>query len=212
MFRRIFYIFFLSLFLIVYVSSENLDYFSKFLDRFSKINSFKVNFTQKYLSSLTEEEESGVLYYKKPMKFCWKYEKPEKKEFLLLGRKTYFYIPSDSQVIISKVSESEFENSIFKIFENRNIREIEKSYRIIFLGEENGSYGYIFLPKNKLSDIESFIIYIDKNSYLPTKISIKNGSSRGNIFFFSDYKIDVKVKKSIFKPDFPEGIEKIYEE
>ncbi len=212
MLKKITFVFLFFAIFFIYIPGGNLTYLSKFLDKFSKIKTFEVRFKQKYFSSITEEEESGILYYKKSLKFCWKYLKPENKEFLLLGRKSYFYVPSDSQVIISKISKSDFENSIFKIFENSSIKEIKKNYRIVFLGYEDNSYGYIFFPKSKFSDIENVSIFIEKKSFLPVKIFIRNGSSQENIFLFFKYRINIKIENSIFKPNFPNDVEKIFED
>ncbi len=206
--------FLLSIFSLLFFShsfSSDLKYLENFLKKFSGIKTFQVNFIQIYRSSLNEDSEEGILYYKRNMKFCWKYVKPERKEFLLIGKRAFFYVPSDSQVVVSSVDRSDFENSIFKIFESKDLKELDKQYIIDYVGERDGAYSYFFSPCKDV-EVKNFSIFINGKTFMPEKIFLRNFDGSENIFIFSNYKLNIKLKDSIFKPNFPEGTEIIYEE
>jgi len=71
-------------------------------ERHHNIRDLKARFTQTYDSSLLGRQvvERGTLSLKRPDRMLWEYESPEKKVFVSNGRKSYFYVPADRQVVV----------------------------------------------------------------------------------------------------------------
>ena len=68
----------------------------------------KANFVQIYRTDerAPSREEAGILYLKKPGKMRWEYTRPEVKLFLSDGKRIFFYVPQDNQVIRIPVKRS----------------------------------------------------------------------------------------------------------
>src|SRR3954469_1096232 len=71
--------------------------------RYDGIRDFTADFSQTYRGGVlrTRTVEQGTVTVKKPGLMRWEYLKPEKKEFVSDGRKTYLYVPQDKQVIVA---------------------------------------------------------------------------------------------------------------
>ena len=59
-------------------------------------------FTQSYRSGMLGREvtERGVVSIKRPGRMLWEYRDPERKTFVSDGKRFYFYVPADRQVIV----------------------------------------------------------------------------------------------------------------
>lgn len=72
--------------------------------RYSGLNDFEARFTQRYVRRALGKtiEERGKVAIKRPGRMRWEYESPERKLFVSDGKKTYFYLPEERQVIVSQ--------------------------------------------------------------------------------------------------------------
>jgi outer membrane lipoprotein carrier protein len=79
----------------------------KIEERNGRTKDLVARFTQSYRSGVLGHEitERGVLSIKKPGRMRWEYKDPEQKLFVSDGRRFYFYVPADRQVIVSEQDE-----------------------------------------------------------------------------------------------------------
>ena len=90
-------------------SIPSMDQVVRTLERhYNRMRTLKANFVQIYKTDARapSREEAGILYLKKPGKMRWEYTHPEVKLFLLDGKRIFFYVPQDSQVIRIPVKRS----------------------------------------------------------------------------------------------------------
>jgi len=73
--------------------------------RYQGVRDFSAAFVQSYRGGVlrTQTQERGTVSVKKPGLMRWTYTNPERKEFVSDGRRVYFYVPEDKQVIVSDV-------------------------------------------------------------------------------------------------------------
>ena len=73
--------------------------------RYQGIRDFSATFVQTYRGGVlkTQTKEQGTVAVKKPGKMRWVYTSPERKELVSDGRKIYWYVPADKQVIVNDV-------------------------------------------------------------------------------------------------------------
>lgn len=111
------------------------------------ISSFESNFTQIVKEDSKKIKYFGKLYFKKPMKVLWKYEKPIKKDIYIVNDQVIIIEPEIEQVTISHFSETK---NIIDIL--NNAKKIgDKKYKATY----NEQDFYIFLDeKNRLKKIE----------------------------------------------------------
>jgi outer membrane lipoprotein carrier protein len=74
-------------------------------DRYRSVRDFSADFTQTYRGGAlkTSTTESGTVVIKKPGRMRWVYTKPERKEVIADGTRSYLYLPADKQVIVSGI-------------------------------------------------------------------------------------------------------------
>lgn len=73
--------------------------------RYAGIRDFSADFVQTYRGGVlkTQTREQGTVSVKKPGKMRWIYSKPERKELVSDGKKIYWYVPADKQVLVNDV-------------------------------------------------------------------------------------------------------------
>lgn len=71
--------------------------------KYEQMESFSASFHQVFTGGGFQTEETGIVFMKKPGMMYWEYQQPTRKIFVSDGRKTYFYVPRDSQVMVSEL-------------------------------------------------------------------------------------------------------------
>ncbi len=69
--------------------------------KYEALESFSADFEQMFQGGGVQLRESGIVKMKKPGKMYWEYQQPTPKLFIADGKKSYFYLPQDKQVIVS---------------------------------------------------------------------------------------------------------------
>jgi len=66
--------------------------------RYNRARTLETEFFQRYTLGPTTLVESGRVYFQKPGRMRWDYERPEPKLFLADGQYAYLYVPAEKQV------------------------------------------------------------------------------------------------------------------
>src|SRR5687767_8997667 len=71
--------------------------------KYDSIKDFSADFVHTYQGGVLKRRltERGRVVIKKPGRMRWDYTEPERKLFVSDGRRVYFYIPADKQVVLS---------------------------------------------------------------------------------------------------------------
>ena len=76
--------------------------------RYNRAQSLKLDFSESYAGMKSPvQNESGVLYLRKPGRMRWEYALPAGKVFISDGKEVFFYTPGDEHAQKSKLKESE---------------------------------------------------------------------------------------------------------
>jgi len=76
--------------------------------RYNRAQSLKLDFSESYAGMRRPvQNESGVLYLRKPGRMRWEYSSPAGKEFISDGKEVFIYTPEDRHAERSKLKESE---------------------------------------------------------------------------------------------------------
>jgi outer membrane lipoprotein carrier protein len=76
--------------------------------RYNRAQSLKLDFSESYASSRRPvQNDSGVLYLRKPGRMRWEYSSPAGKLFLSDGKEVYLYTPDDHRAEKSQLKESD---------------------------------------------------------------------------------------------------------
>jgi len=88
---------------------QNLDGLLKTVEaRYNRTQSLKLDFSESYAGTKRPvQNESGVLYLRKPGRMRWEYSSPAGKVFISDGKEVVLYSPDDQRAEKSKLKESE---------------------------------------------------------------------------------------------------------
>ena len=99
---------------------------------YDTVGDFSADFLQRYQGGVLRQTatERGRLEVKKPGRMRWEYQVRERKLLVADGRKLYFYVPADRQVIIRDVPEDDraTTGAIFLTGKGNLLRDFTVSY------------------------------------------------------------------------------------
>jgi outer membrane lipoprotein carrier protein len=91
------------------LQAQNIDALLKTVEaRYNRTQSLKLNFSESYAGTKRPvQNDSGVLYLRKPGRMRWEYTSPAGKVFISDGKEVVLYDPDDQRAEKSKLKESE---------------------------------------------------------------------------------------------------------
>jgi outer membrane lipoprotein carrier protein len=172
-------------------------------ERHRRSRDLVARFTQTYRSGLLRREvvERGRLSLKKPGRMRWDYESPEKKTFVSDGRRFYFYVPADRQVI---VKEQRDERSLpAQLLEGG---EILAHFEVALEPAANGFSRLRLSPRREDPEIAKAFLVIDSKDRIRA-VEIEDAQGSLSRFEFEDVRENVGVKDDLFEFQVPRGVE-----
>ncbi len=181
--------------------------------RFVSIRSFTANFQQNFYDASMDEVEksSGTVKLKKPLKMLWNYEKPEKQLLVADGKKLYFYVPADRQVIVESLKKILGASSplLFLAGEKR----LDELFTISLAGDANkDKIHYVELnlePKEKSVSVTRMAIRVDAKDYTIISFTLYDWTGNHTEVVFKEMKINGKMDDGTFVFKRPKGVEMI---
>lgn len=160
-------------------------------------------FTQAYRSGVLGREivERGRLSLKSGGRMRWDYEAPEKKTFVSDGRRFYFYVPADRQVIV-KDQGGERSLSSLLLFGG----EILPQFTAELQEAEGGLERVQLRPRREDSEVASAVLVVDKEARIRA-IEILDPQGSRSRFDFTDLRENTGVPDAAFVFEPPKGVE-----
>ncbi|MEE8483746.1 MAG: outer membrane lipoprotein carrier protein LolA [Nitrospinota bacterium] len=189
--------------------------------RFASIRSFTANFQQNFYNATMDEVEksSGTVKLKKPLKMVWNYEKPETQLLVADGKKIYFYVPADRQVIVESLKNILGASSplLFLAGEKRLDElftiSLENGLSDGLAGDENkDKIHYVELnlePKEKSVSVTRMVIRADAKDYTIKSFTLYDWTGNHTEVVFEDMKINGNMDDGTFVFKRPKGVEMI---
>jgi outer membrane lipoprotein carrier protein len=176
---------------------------------YKNMNDYRAHFKQeaKIQGYPRSQKSEGEMFYKKPGKMRWNYDKPERQEMVTDAITLWLYTPSLNQVMKSAFSlarQSKLASAFLSGMGNlekdfnvslENVDEIKKEYRIKLL------------PKDASDMIESLFLTLDSKSFNIKKSELKDIYGNVTLVMFSELTINTGLKDSLFNFIAPEGVE-----
>jgi outer membrane lipoprotein carrier protein len=173
--------------------------------RYESIRDFSADFVQSYRAGVlkTQTQESGTVAVKKPGKMRWTYAKPERKELVSDGRKVYWYVPEDRQVIESDVVDQANTPALFLSGRGDIARDFTPSY------VDSGVPGAVALklvPRRSEPEYEYLVVTIDPRTLQMRALTTRDHQGGESTLTFSKMKENrgLSDKDFVFTP--PRGV------
>jgi outer membrane lipoprotein carrier protein len=146
--------------------------------------------------------ESGTLKVKRPGRMLWEYKEPEKKTFLSDGKKFYFYVPADRQVIVRDQDPSRSLPALLLSGRGNILAEFDVSLEDAPAGQSR----LRLVPKAKDPDVERVLLEVD-DSFRIRAIEVEDVQGSRSRFEFEDLRENVGLPDGLFRFEIPRGVE-----
>jgi outer membrane lipoprotein carrier protein len=175
--------------------------------RYQGIKDFTADFSQSYRGGVlrTRTVEQGTVSVKKPGLMRWEYLKPEKKEFVSDGRKTYLYIPQDKQVIVGDAdTEGTSTSYLFLAGKGDITRDFTAAYAEAPIP---GTVALKLTPRRRQPDYEYLIVALDAASLQIRGLVTHDAQGGDSTLTFTNLKENQGISDKVFAFRIPRGVD-----
>jgi outer membrane lipoprotein carrier protein len=173
--------------------------------RHRRARDLEARFVQTYRSGLLgrEIQERGRLSLKPGGRMRFEYEAPEKKTFVSNGRRFYFYVPADKQVI---VKDQGGERSLPALLLSGG--EILAHFNVVLEDAQGESRRLRLSPRQEDPEVETAVLVVDAEDRIRA-VEIKDAQGSLSRFDFADLRENVGLPDKVFEFRVPPGVEVI---
>jgi chaperone LolA len=131
------------------------------------------------------QTESGVVVFGELPRMRWEYQKPEAKLFVFDGVQSWFYLPEDKQVTVSKLDDARRRELPFLVIGDsaERSREFDLTER-----QEHGTIIASLQPKGEAAMIRDITITILQSDHTIRKVQYADREGNRTIFSFSGFR------------------------
>jgi outer membrane lipoprotein carrier protein len=180
----------------------------KMQKRYDQAKDFRAKFTQTYSRAVVGRStvSTGTLFFKKPGRMRWDYDKPEPRMFLSNGQVLWLYEPTEKQAFKQDLKSSQLPAALaFLMGKGKLVDEFD----VTFAKDEHGRPGDIHLalsPKQPQSAYKSILFVVDPKEFLVRESVLVDSQGNTNHFVFDDLEVNGKVSDALFKWTPPAGV------
>jgi outer membrane lipoprotein carrier protein len=162
-------------------------------------------FTQSYRSGMLGREivERGVVSVKRPGRMRWEYEHPESKLFVSDGRRFYFYVPSEKQVVVSDQDESRSLAARLLSGEGGLLAEFDAALEE---PQEEGVLRLRLTPRRPQADVERATVNAEPGGRIRS-VLLEDAQGNRTRFRFENVRENTGLGDALFRFEVPKGVE-----
>jgi outer membrane lipoprotein carrier protein len=175
--------------------------------RYQGVKDFSADFSQSYRGGVlrTQTVEQGTVSVKKPGLMRWEYLKPEKKEFVSDGRKTYLYVPQDKQVIVNDADiEGVSTSSLFLAGKGDISRDFTAAYADTPVP---GTVALKLTPRRRQPDYDYLVVALDPASLQIRGLLTHDAQGGDSTLTFTNLKENQGISDKVFTFRIPRGVD-----
>jgi len=181
----------------------------KIQEQYEKHADFKADFGQEaLLKSLGKKQQAeGVVYFKKPGKMHWMYNKPTKQQIISDGKTLWNYQPENKQVIVSRVAQA-FQSKTPSTF-LAGLGNLKKDFQARFLQDPAPGAGYSLelTPLEAQGGVEKLFLVADPKNFNILQARIQDAMGNTTQITFSKIAFNNNLADSLFTFTPPKGVE-----
>lgn len=185
---------------------------SRVQSHYDQIRDFEADFRQRYERRVLGKtlEESGQVWVKKPGRMRWEYRQPEEKLFVTDGSKSYFYLPEENQVMVSRAPQGAMSfssSSPFALLAGRS--RLEETF-VAMPSDAPPQLGGVMLellPREPQQEFERVELEIDPSTGRVVRVVLLDGQGNRTDFQFDNVRENRGLPESLFQFQIPPGVE-----
>ncbi len=170
---------------------------------------FKADFVQESLvKSLGKKQVSeGEVFFKKPGKMRWNYQKPFKQEIVSDGKTLWSYRPEEKQVVVSPMSQAA-QGKVPSTF-LAGLGNLKLDFQIRWAKEPSPQEPYFLelTPNEFQGSLEKLFLIIDRENYRILQARIQDLMGNTTQISFSKTQFNNRLPDSLFTFTPPRGVE-----
>jgi outer membrane lipoprotein carrier protein len=165
---------------------------------YEKSKNFNAIFEQSFKSPHggMKTESSGKIFFSKPGKVRWEYEKPRKRLFIARDNNLWIYSPEDNQVMTSKkFSQTQLTVALSFLYGSGKLNE-EFDAKIV--KKYDTGWTLKLLPKKENPQLTALYLDISNASFLVTAVDVEDSLGNRNRFKFEKIGLNTEMPDSLF--------------
>jgi outer membrane lipoprotein carrier protein len=170
---------------------------------------FKANFLQESMvKSLGRKQVSeGVVFFKKPGKMRWNYQKPFKQEIVSDGKTLWSYRPEEKQVLVSPMSQAA-QGKVPSTF-LAGLGNLKLDFQVRWGKDPSPQDNYLLelTPNEFQGSLEKLFLLIDRKNFRILQAKIQDIMGNTTQISFSKAQFDNRLPDSLFTFTPPKGTE-----
>jgi outer membrane lipoprotein carrier protein len=174
--------------------------------RYAGIKDFSADFVQTYRGGVlkTRSTDRGTVVVKKPGKMRWVYTSPERKELVSDGKKIYWYVQDDKQVLVSDMPPADQATSPALFLSGKG--DIARDFTASFVPAGTAGVALKLVPKRPEPEYEYLMVTLDPASLQIRTLTTRDRQGGEATFTFTNMKEnrDVSDKEFVFR--IPRGV------
>lgn len=177
-------------------------------DRYRGIGDFSADFVQTYRGGAlkTTTTESGRVVVKKPGKMRWVYTRPERKEVISDGSKSYLYLPADKQVLVSNVPADDRASTPALFLAGKG--DVGRDFTASLTGTPaQGTVALKLTPRRNEPDYEYFVLVVDPATLQIASLTTRDRQGGEWSLTFSKLKENQGISDKEFVFRIPRGVD-----
>lgn len=191
-------------------SFSDSDVLGHIQSRYDRIQNFRADFKQVFHGRDVTLVESGEVWMKKPGKMFWEYRAPQRKYFVADGQKTYFYIPRQKQVMVSRLDLASAHTPLLFLLGRGNLRdEFQARPETTEKPLKSSNLLIRLTPLQPQGQFSYLLLEINPESYLIHRLSVIEPIGNRNDYILNNFQANVKVSGKRFHLKIPADVEVI---
>lgn len=166
---------------------------------------FQQSVTSAAVSTMSTEA-SGKLYYEKPKKMRWEYEKPEPQVFVANRQLAWLYVPSEKQISLSD-SIKIFSHPLAQTF-FEGVGALKKHYEVTLDHKQSNKETAVLklIPRKEDPEIKTLFLSIDLQTYRISTIEVYNALGNSNRISLDSIKAVASLDPMLFQMEIPPSV------
>jgi outer membrane lipoprotein carrier protein len=191
-------------------ASQSIDAQLKNIEaRYNRAQSLKLNFSESYAGIKSPvQNDSGVLYLRKPGRMRWEYSSPAGKLFISDGKDVVLYTPDDQRAEKSKLKESEdMRAPLAFLLGKLDFKKEFKSFEVRGYGSGASSESWIVAEPKSENLAYSKVEFLATPEGEIRRVRITGQDQSKLDFTFSNEQLNVPVAPTLFTFHPPPGVQ-----
>lgn len=187
----------------------------KVQEHYDKAGGFKTWFRQETRQKGADqgEQAEGWMYFQKPCRMRWQYEKPpeQKKEVIADGQQVWIYIPDDALAMVYPLRQVIRSDLVMRFFSG--IGQVRQDFQISWQRPPASGQPYMInlVPRKPQAELSRLLLTINPLTYLVEKLEFTNALGEEVRFAFSRTQLGLKVPPQFFTFVPPPGVQVVKE-